>query len=75
MQKVKQKGLHGHRHVLVAVLAQALQDPDYDFQAMLEHDPRAGIPCPPDGMKWPSRAPFADIYRLALQDWRDDLTP
>ncbi|WP_100429375.1 hypothetical protein [Janthinobacterium sp. 67] len=63
-----------HRHALVAVLAQALQDPDYDFQAILEHDPEStyALPALWDDMDDP-RAFFADIYRLAQQDWRDDL--
>ncbi|MDO8071252.1 hypothetical protein O3299_06925 [Janthinobacterium sp. SUN176] len=63
-----------HRHALVAVLAQALQDPDYDFQAILEHDPESthALPALWDEMHDP-RAFFADIYRLVRQDWRDDL--
>ncbi|MGX9713274.1 hypothetical protein ACWYXJ_03325 [Janthinobacterium lividum] len=63
-----------HRHALVAVLAQALQDPAYDFQAILEHDPESthALPALWDEMDDP-RAFFADIYRLAQQDWRDDL--
>ena len=63
-----------HRHALVAVLAQALHDPDYDFQAILEHDPDSthALPALWDEMADP-RAFFADIYRLAQQDWADDL--
>jgi hypothetical protein len=63
-----------HRHALVAVLAQALQDPAYDFQAILEHDPETtyALPARWDEMDDP-RAFFADIYRLVRQDWRDDL--
>jgi hypothetical protein len=63
-----------HRHVLVAVLTQALQDPAYDFQAILEHDPESthALPARWDEMADP-RAFFADIHRLALQDWREDL--
>ena len=63
-----------HRHALVAVLAQALQDPYYDFQAILEHDPEStyALPARWDEMADP-RAFFADIYRLVQQDWRDDL--
>ena len=69
------KGLsYRHRHALVAVLAQALQDPDYDFQAILEHDPDGthALPALWDDMADP-RAFLADIYRLVQQDWRDDL--
>ncbi|PHV33032.1 hypothetical protein CSQ94_12145 [Janthinobacterium sp. BJB312] len=63
-----------HRHALVAVLAQALQDPAYDFQAILEHDPEStyALPVLWDEMDDP-RAFFADIHRLVRQDWRDDL--
>ncbi|SFX38815.1 hypothetical protein SAMN03097694_1899 [Janthinobacterium lividum] len=63
-----------HRHALVAVLAQALQDPAFDFQAILEHDPEStyALPALWDEMDDP-RAFFADIYRLVQQDWRDDL--
>ena len=63
-----------HRHALVAVLAQALQDPAYDFQLILEHDPESSYALPArwDEMDDP-RAFFADIYRLVQQDWRDDL--
>ena len=63
-----------HRHALMAVLAQALQDPDYDFQAILEHDPEStyALPALWDEMADP-RAFFADIYRLVRQDWRHDL--
>lgn len=63
-----------HRHVLVAVLAQALQDPAFDFQAILEHDPEStnALPALWDEMDDP-RAFFADIFRLVQQDWRDDL--
>ena len=63
-----------HRHALVAVLAQALQDPAYDFQLILEHDPESSYALPArwDEMADP-RAFFADIYRLVQQDWRDDL--
>lgn len=63
-----------HRHALVAVLAQALHDPAYDFQAILEHDPGSthALPALWDEMADP-RAFFADIYRLVQQDWRDDL--
>lgn len=63
-----------HRHALVAVLAQALQEPAYDFQAILEHDPEST--CAPrarwDAMADP-RAFFGDIYRLVQHDCRDDL--
>lgn len=64
-----------HRYVLVQVLKKALQDPVYDFAAILEHDPETtyALPAKWDGMDDP-RAFFADIYRLAQQDWRDDLT-
>lgn len=64
-----------HSHALVTVLAQALQDPDYDFRAILEHDPEStyALPALWDDMDDP-RVFFADIYRLAQQDWRDDLT-
>ena len=63
-----------HRHVLVTVLAQALQDPAFDFQAILEHDPEStnALPALWDEMDDP-RAFFADIFRLVQQDWRDDL--
>lgn len=63
-----------HRHALVAVLAQALHDPAYDFQAILEHDPDSthALPALWDDMADP-RAFFADIYRLVQQDWGDDL--
>lgn len=63
-----------HRHALVAVLAQALHDPAYDFQAIFEHDPEStnALPALWDEMADP-RAFFADIYRLAQQDWADDL--
>ena len=63
-----------HSHALVTVLAQALQDPDYDFRAILEHDPEStyALPALWDDMDDP-RVFFADIYRLAQQDWRDDL--
>ncbi|MGK5003714.1 hypothetical protein [Janthinobacterium sp. LB2P70] len=63
-----------HRHALVAVLAQALQDPAFDFQAILEHDPEStyALPALWDEMDDP-RAFFADICRLVQQDWRDDL--
>ena len=63
-----------HRHALVVVLAQALQDPAYDFQLILEHDPESSYALPArwDEMDDP-RAFFADIYRLVQQDWRDDL--
>ena len=63
-----------HRHALVAVLAQALQDPAYDFQAILAHDPEStyALPARWDEMADP-RAFFADIYRLVQQDWHDDL--
>ncbi|MDN2696291.1 hypothetical protein O0882_08185 [Janthinobacterium sp. SUN073] len=63
-----------HRHALVTVLAQALQDPAYDFQAILEHDPESthALPALWDEMADP-RAFFADIYRLAQQDWAADL--
>lgn len=63
-----------HRHVLVALLAQALQDQAYDFQAILEHDPESTYALP---ARWGEmddpRAFFADIFRLVQQDWRDDL--
>ena len=63
-----------HRHALVQVLARALQDPAYDFQAMLEHDPDCthALPARWDAMDEP-RAFFADIYRLVQRDWHDDL--
>lgn len=63
-----------HRHALVAVLVQALQDPGYDFQAILEHDSESTYSLPDgwDEMADP-RAFFADICRLVQQDWRDDL--
>ena len=63
-----------HRHALVAVLAQALQDPAYDFSVFLEHDPEStyALPTRWDEMADP-RAFFADIYRLVQQDWGDDL--
>ena len=63
-----------HRHALVAVLAQALQDPAYDFRGILEHDPEStyALPIRWDEMADP-RAFFADIHRLVQQDWRDDL--
>lgn len=63
-----------HRHVLLQRLEQALQDPDYDFAAILEHDPESthALPARWDEMADP-RAFFADIYQLARQDWRADL--
>ncbi|MDN2710255.1 hypothetical protein O0880_12570 [Janthinobacterium sp. SUN118] len=63
-----------HRHALLDVLARALQEPGYDFQAILEHDPESthALPALWDEMDDP-RAFFADIYRLAREDWRDDL--
>jgi hypothetical protein len=63
-----------HRHALVAVLAQALQDPAYDFGVIFEHDPEStyALPTRWDDMADP-RAFFADIYRLVQQDWGDDL--
>ena len=63
-----------HRHALVAVLAQALQDPTYDFGGIFEHDPEStyALPARWDEMDDP-RTFFADIYRLVQQDWGDDL--
>ena len=63
-----------HRHVLVTVLAQALQDPAFDFQAILEHAPESTntLPALWDEMDDPG-AFFADIFRLVQQDWHDDL--
>lgn len=63
-----------HRHALVAVLAQVLQDPAFDFQAILEHDPESTntLPALWDEMDDPG-AFFADIFRLVQQDWHDDL--
>lgn len=65
-----------HRHALVAVLAQALQDPGYDFQAILEHDPEStyALP-PPGGMTWTTRAPSLSIStawcgRTGATTWR-----
>lgn len=63
-----------HRYMLVQVLEQALQDPAYDFAAILAHDPESthALPARWDDMHDP-RAFFADIYQLARHDWRDDL--
>ncbi|NBV15588.1 hypothetical protein [Janthinobacterium sp.] len=63
-----------HRYLLLQVLERALQDPAYDFAAILEHDPESthALPARWDEMDDP-RAFFADIYALAQQDWRDDL--
>ena len=63
-----------HRYLLLQVLERALQDPAYDFSAILEHDPESthARPARWDEMDDP-RAFFADIYALAQQDWRDDL--
>lgn len=63
-----------HRHALLDVLARALQEPGYDFQAILEHDPEStyALPALWDEMDDP-RAFFEDIYRLAREDWHDDL--
>lgn len=63
-----------HRFVLMSVLKNALDNPDFDFSKELENDhDEYKI------MAWNEteiidpRGFFADIYRLAHEVWKDDL--
>jgi hypothetical protein len=62
------------KYLLVKCLESALFDRDYDFQALLENDPEecSSLPSGWDKMENP-RAFFEDIYRLASEEWKDDL--
>lgn len=62
------------KFLMVKCLEKALQNDDYDFQSLLEHDPEAhsSFPCGWDEME-NTRAFFEDIFRLATIEWKDDL--
>lgn len=63
-----------HRFVLFGVLEEALSFPEFDFSAQFESDYDANT-C----MAWDEteienpRGFFEDIYRLAAEEWKDDL--
>ncbi|EPJ78672.1 hypothetical protein [Pseudomonas sp. CFII68] len=70
------KGRRSYREkfLLYKCLEAALLDGDYDFQALLEHDPYecSSLPDGWDEMDNP-RVFFEDIYRLAGDVWANDL--
>ncbi|MBO1542105.1 hypothetical protein [Pseudomonas sp. OA65] len=70
----KWKITYRQKFALYKSLEEALQDSDYDFQALLEHDCQecSSLPNGWDTMDNP-RVFFEDIYRLASELWADDL--
>ncbi|MCG6578008.1 hypothetical protein EGM97_25320 [Pseudomonas sp. AF32] len=63
-----------HKFVFFRVLAIALDDPEYDFREVFEHDVVSHSSLPPgwDKMK-DCRIFFEDIYRYLAKEWSDDL--
>lgn len=63
-----------HRKALIDVLSAALSDNAYDFSKVLSQDPHSycTLPFGWDSMRSP-RAFFEDIFRLANEEWKDDL--
>jgi hypothetical protein len=71
---LKGKRSYREKYLLYKCLEAAVMDKEYDFQALLEHDPQecSSFPDGWDEMDNP-RLFFEEIYRLAGELWRDDL--
>lgn len=63
-----------HRYLLYKCLGESLQDKNYDFQALLGHDPEehSSLPDGWDEMICP-RSFFEEIFRLAAIEWKEDI--
>lgn len=64
-----------HKIVLVRVLAQSLQNPDYNFSSLFDTDPEDGdvFSLPFDWKIKEPRMFFEEVYRLATEFWADEL--
>jgi hypothetical protein len=69
------KRSYREKFLLYKCLELALLDDNYDFQALLEHDSHecSSLPDGWDRMDDP-RVFFEDIYRLASEAWKDDIS-
>lgn len=71
---LSRKRSYRHRYLLYKCLGESLQDKNYDFQALLEHDPEeySSLPDGWDEMNCP-RSFFEEIFRLAAIEWKEDI--
>lgn len=65
---------HRHKKALVDTLNSALNDHEYNFSQILQQNLNSycALPCGWDRMENP-RGFFEDIYKLAIEGWRNDL--
>lgn len=63
-----------HKFVFFCILAESLDEPEYDFSKLFEHEVISHSALPPewDEMK-EFRAFFEDIYKYLTEEWVDDL--